>query len=67
MPWYKIPHFPPSKMPINYLYARNIKEFLLFMPGIYTKDLRYLGFIVLKNGGILVSFIFNEMLKTFLF
>jgi len=38
----KYPIFPPSKMPINYLYARNIKEFLLFMPGIYTKDLGYL-------------------------
>ena len=42
----KYPIFPPSKMPINYLYSRNIKEFLLFMPGIYTKDLRY--FLCLK-------------------
>jgi hypothetical protein len=40
----KYPIFPPSKMPINYSYARNIKEFLLFMPGIFTKDLRYMIF-----------------------
>jgi hypothetical protein len=37
----KYPIFPPSKMPINYLYAMPIKVFLLFMPGIYTKDLGY--------------------------
>jgi len=33
--------------------------------GYGAENKSYLGFIVLKNGGILVSFIFNEMLKTF--
>jgi hypothetical protein len=44
MPWHKIPHFPPSKMPINYLYATPIK---VFYGGIYTKDLGYVFFQII--------------------